>query len=116
PPSWRGKYAVVFAGKFYRDLSGEEKFGEADIFFVECNGLCKMHSLRKALKHIMQEESEEVPYYRAYSIGMLTEKRDYRDYFPKFLEYVIGFRERLPPRFVDEAYEQYLYSNVMNIS
>jgi hypothetical protein len=114
PPSWRGKYAVVFAGKFYRGLSGREKFGEADIFFVECNGLCKMHSLRNILGYIRTYISKYEPY-KAYSIAKFIQEHGYDDYTIKFLEYIIGSKDRFPPEFIDEVYRRYLNMNVMNI-
>jgi len=114
PPSWWGKTTIMFTGKLFRDLSGKERLDDnKKIYFIDCDRYCSIHTLSDIKEYVL--------HHRSYSTDRLGGILRYLEHYYhgmhlRFLEHIIGFKERFPPKFVEEALEKYLHMNVMNVS
>ncbi|PNV78794.1 MAG: hypothetical protein C0179_08415 [Fervidicoccus sp.] len=109
PPHLVGSSAIALVGQ-YKKYSAEELDG-VEIFFIECDDHCVIYPLSEVAKYLIKE-------YEGYPKHLAAEilyRYRYDDYVLRFLEYVIGFKERFPPKFVRKAYMYYLDTNVMNV-
>jgi hypothetical protein len=112
-PGWLGRTTVMLVGKLTRGLSGGERLDDEKIYFIDCGRYCSIHTLYSIKEYVL--------HHRFYSTDTLEGvlwhlERYYHDMHLRFLEHIIGFKERFPPKFVEEAFERYLHMNVMNVS
>jgi hypothetical protein len=119
PPRHWIKSSIALVSSFNRETSGREYSRDIDIYLIECNEHCNMYSLGKVIRCLEEEiEKREICSRnrldregRIFLKDINVDDEKYR----RFLEYVIGFRERFPQKFVEEVYKKYLHVNVMNI-
>jgi len=112
-PGWWGKTTIMLIGKLIRGLSGGERLDDEKIYFIDCDRYCSIHTLYDIKEYVL--------HHRFYSTDRLEGVlwylgRYYHGMHLRFLEHIIGFKERFPPKFVEEAFERYLHMNVMNVS
>jgi hypothetical protein len=114
------KSSIALVSTLKRDTSDGEYLSDIDIYLIGCNEYCDMYSLGKVIRCLEEEIEKHVI---CSSSRLDREGRIFLKYiniddekYRRFLEYVIGFRERFPQKFVEEAFERYLHMNVMNVS